>query len=51
MEPYLRFVPPIWCLQGETLGKTTKGLVEPIQAQGNIGSAGLGWPQGRLKHR
>nr|XP_011464034.1 PREDICTED: uncharacterized protein LOC101311571 isoform X1 [Fragaria vesca subsp. vesca] len=37
--------------EGETLGKTTKGLVEPIQAQGNIGSAGLGWPQGRLKHR
>ncbi|KAK9926841.1 hypothetical protein M0R45_024050 [Rubus argutus] len=37
--------------EGETLGKTTKGLVEPIQAQGNIGSAGLGWPQGTLKHR
>ncbi|XP_062028076.1 uncharacterized protein LOC133743991 [Rosa rugosa] len=36
--------------EGETLGKTTKGLVEPIQAQGNIGSAGLGWPRGRLNH-
>ncbi|KAM1322511.1 hypothetical protein ACFX2I_015290 [Malus domestica] len=33
--------------EGETLGKTTNGLAEPIQAHGNIGSAGLGWPQGR----
>ncbi|KAK0587170.1 hypothetical protein LWI29_018608 [Acer saccharum] len=33
--------------EGEALGSTTKGLVEPIQAIGNIGSAGLGWPQGR----
>ncbi|KAL5577689.1 hypothetical protein UlMin_019388 [Ulmus minor] len=35
--------------QGEALGKTTKGLVEPIQAEGNIGNAGLGWPRGRSK--
>ncbi|KAK1564973.1 hypothetical protein Q3G72_016044 [Acer saccharum] len=33
--------------EGEALGSTTKGLVEPIQAIGNIGSAGLGWPHGR----
>ncbi|XP_062116181.1 uncharacterized protein LOC133830264 isoform X2 [Humulus lupulus] len=33
--------------EGETLGKTMKGLVEPIQAEGNIGSAGLGYPKGR----
>ncbi|TXG50226.1 hypothetical protein EZV62_022750 [Acer yangbiense] len=33
--------------EGEALGSTTEGLVEPIQAIGNIGSAGLGWPQGR----
>ncbi|KAH7528425.1 hypothetical protein FEM48_Zijuj05G0070800 [Ziziphus jujuba var. spinosa] len=37
--------------EGEALGKTTKGLLEPIQAEGNIGSAGLGWPQGRSKQR
>ncbi|KAF3437483.1 hypothetical protein FNV43_RR20236 [Rhamnella rubrinervis] len=36
--------------EGEALGKTTKGLVEPIQAQGNIGSAGLGWPLRTSKH-
>ncbi|KAL5577686.1 hypothetical protein UlMin_019385 [Ulmus minor] len=35
--------------QGEALGKSTKGLVEPIQAEGNIGNAGLGWPRGRSK--
>ncbi|PQP99542.1 uncharacterized protein Pyn_14533 [Prunus yedoensis var. nudiflora] len=36
--------------EGEALGKSTKGLVEPIQAHSNIGNAGLGWPQGRFKH-
>ncbi|ONI08280.1 hypothetical protein PRUPE_5G169300 [Prunus persica] len=35
--------------EGEALGKSTKGLVEPIQAHSNIGNAGLGWPQGRFK--
>ncbi|KDO69527.1 hypothetical protein CISIN_1g011642mg [Citrus sinensis] len=36
--------------EGETLGNSTKGLVEPLEAIGNIGNAGLGWPQGRTKH-
>lgn len=36
--------------EGEALGNTTKGLVEPIKAVGNMGNAGLGWPQGRMKH-
>jgi len=36
-------------VQGEALGNTTKGLVEPIKAVGNMGNAGLGWPQGRMK--
>ncbi|XP_057442911.1 uncharacterized protein LOC130734483 isoform X2 [Lotus japonicus] len=31
--------------EGEGLGNSTKGLVEPIQPVGNIGSAGLGWPR------
>lgn len=31
--------------EGEGLGSSTKGLVEPIQPVGNIGSAGLGWPR------
>ncbi|XP_019432187.1 PREDICTED: angiogenic factor with G patch and FHA domains 1 isoform X2 [Lupinus angustifolius] len=31
--------------EGEGLGRSTKGLVEPIQPAGNIGSAGLGWPR------
>lgn len=35
--------------EGEALGNTTKGLVEPIKAVGNMGNAGLGWPQGRMK--
>lgn len=35
--------------EGEGLGNTTKGLVEPIQAVGNVGNAGLGWPQGIAK--
>ncbi|WJX33082.1 hypothetical protein P8452_21333 [Trifolium repens] len=30
--------------EGEGLGSSTKGMVEPIQPVGNIGSAGLGWP-------
>ncbi|EOY20866.1 hypothetical protein QUC31_007067 [Theobroma cacao] len=33
--------------EGEALGSTTKGLTEPLQPIGNIGSAGLGWPQTR----
>jgi len=37
-------------VQGEALGNTTKGLVEPIKAVGNMGNAGLGWPQGRMNH-
>ncbi|XP_030937928.1 uncharacterized protein LOC115963168 isoform X4 [Quercus lobata] len=36
--------------EGEGLGSTTKGMVEPIQAVGNVGNAGLGWPQGIAKH-
>lgn len=36
--------------EGESLGSSTKGLVEPLEAIGNIGNAGLGWPQGRTKH-
>ncbi|KAK2388847.1 D111/G-patch domain-containing protein [Trifolium repens] len=31
--------------EGEGLGSSTKGMVEPIQPVGNIGSAGLGWPR------
>ncbi|XP_015954572.1 uncharacterized protein LOC107478930 isoform X2 [Arachis duranensis] len=31
--------------EGEGLGSSTKGLLEPIQPVGNIGSAGLGWPR------
>ncbi|CAK8566737.1 unnamed protein product [Lathyrus sativus] len=30
---------------GEGLGNSTKGMVEPIQPVGNTGSAGLGWPR------
>ncbi|XP_022738177.1 uncharacterized protein LOC111290923 isoform X3 [Durio zibethinus] len=33
--------------EGEALGSTTKGLTEPLQPIGNIGNAGLGWPQRR----
>ncbi|KAE8676152.1 galactinol--sucrose galactosyltransferase-like [Hibiscus syriacus] len=33
--------------EGEALGSTTKGLTEPLQLIGNIGNAGLGWPQTR----
>ncbi|PKI59110.1 hypothetical protein CRG98_020476 [Punica granatum] len=36
--------------EGEALGSSTKGLLEPIRAVGNVGSAGLGWPQ-RAKHK
>lgn len=32
-------------VQGEGLGNSTKGMVEPIQPVGNTGSAGLGWPR------
>ncbi|CAI8597623.1 unnamed protein product [Vicia faba] len=31
--------------EGEGLGNSTKGMVEPIQPVGNTGSAGLGWPR------
>ncbi|KAG8638779.1 hypothetical protein MANES_14G062600v8 [Manihot esculenta] len=34
--------------EGEGLGNTRKGLINPIQAVGNVGSAGLGWPRGRM---
>ncbi|KAG4207782.1 hypothetical protein ERO13_A03G091750v2 [Gossypium hirsutum] len=33
--------------EGEALGNTIKGLTEPLQPTGNIGNAGLGWPQTR----
>ncbi|XP_010447131.1 PREDICTED: uncharacterized protein LOC104729820 isoform X1 [Camelina sativa] len=35
--------------EGETLGKNSKGLVEPVQAVGNTGNVGLGFPQRRRK--
>ncbi|XP_022921822.1 SUPPRESSOR OF ABI3-5 isoform X4 [Cucurbita moschata] len=35
--------------EGEGLGNSMKGMVEPLQAVGNIGNAGLGWPQGTKK--
>ncbi|GLU20759.1 hypothetical protein SLE2022_369410 [Rubroshorea leprosula] len=31
--------------EGEALGSTRKGLKHPLQPVGNIGNAGLGWPQ------
>ncbi|XP_020520803.1 uncharacterized protein LOC18430762 isoform X2 [Amborella trichopoda] len=34
--------------EGQALGKGTKGLLEPLQAVGNKGSAGLGWKSGRV---
>ncbi|CAN1347895.1 hypothetical protein LINPERPRIM_LOCUS41275 [Linum perenne] len=38
--------------EGEGLGSSRKGLVEPIQAVGNTGNAGLGWPKSnKRKHR
>ncbi|XP_056859826.1 uncharacterized protein LOC108842331 isoform X1 [Raphanus sativus] len=37
--------------EGETLGKNAKGLVEPIQAVGNTGNVGLGFPQRRRRDR
>ncbi|XVF41735.1 hypothetical protein PTKIN_Ptkin01aG0303900 [Pterospermum kingtungense] len=33
--------------EGEALGSSIKGLTEPLQPTGNIGNAGLGWPQTR----
>ncbi|XP_010251134.1 PREDICTED: RNA-binding protein 10 isoform X2 [Nelumbo nucifera] len=33
--------------EGEALGNSTKGLLEPLQAVGNKGYAGLGWDQSR----
>ncbi|KAL7098440.1 hypothetical protein ACP275_09G018100 [Erythranthe tilingii] len=35
--------------EGETLGLSMKGLSEPIQANGNKGTAGLGWDNGWKK--
>ncbi|XP_060204587.1 uncharacterized protein LOC132632613 [Lycium barbarum] len=35
--------------EGETLGCSNKGLIEPLQATGNKGSAGLGWNDERRK--
>lgn len=37
--------------EGEGLGKSTKGMVEPLQSVGNVGNAGLGWPEGIKKLR
>ncbi|XP_048138294.1 SUPPRESSOR OF ABI3-5 isoform X4 [Rhodamnia argentea] len=37
--------------EGEGLGRTVKGSVEPVQAVGNVGSTGLGWPQSRTKRQ
>ncbi|XP_052176332.1 uncharacterized protein LOC127790734 isoform X2 [Diospyros lotus] len=36
--------------EGEALGSSSKGLIEPIKAVGNKGTAGLGWDQSRRKH-
>ncbi|KAL2482512.1 G-patch domain-containing protein [Forsythia ovata] len=33
--------------EGEALGRGTNGLIEPLQAIGNKGNAGLGWDDGR----
>ncbi|KAL5723909.1 hypothetical protein ACHQM5_007243 [Ranunculus cassubicifolius] len=33
--------------EGEALGKTSNGLVQPLEAVGNTGLAGLGWNQQR----
>ncbi|XP_058194118.1 uncharacterized protein LOC131310885 isoform X1 [Rhododendron vialii] len=33
--------------EGEALGSSTKGLVEPLKAVGNKGNAGLGWDHSR----
>ncbi|XP_065875049.1 uncharacterized protein [Euphorbia lathyris] len=33
--------------EGEALGNTRKGLIKPIEAVGNVGNAGLGWPHSR----
>ncbi|OMP12114.1 hypothetical protein CCACVL1_00121 [Corchorus capsularis] len=33
--------------EGDALGSSTKGLTEPLQPIGNMGNAGLGWPQTR----
>lgn len=35
--------------EGEALGCSNKGLIEPLQATGNKGSAGLGWNDERRK--
>ncbi|XP_016512897.1 uncharacterized protein LOC107829936 isoform X1 [Nicotiana tabacum] len=35
--------------EGEALGRSNNGLIEPLQATGNKGSAGLGWNDERRK--
>ncbi|KAI5674006.1 hypothetical protein M9H77_14370 [Catharanthus roseus] len=37
--------------EGEALGKSNKGLLEPLQAIGNKGNAGLGWDNNKKKHK
>ncbi|KAF5207935.1 G-patch domain-containing protein [Thalictrum thalictroides] len=37
--------------EGEALGKSTKGLLQPLEAVGNKGLAGLGWNQCRPDNR
>ncbi|PIA61775.1 hypothetical protein AQUCO_00200043v1 [Aquilegia coerulea] len=37
--------------EGEALGKSTKGLLQPLEAVGNKGLAGLGWNQHRPDNR
>ncbi|RVW52971.1 hypothetical protein CK203_072699 [Vitis vinifera] len=36
--------------EGEALGNTAKGLLEPLEAVANRGNAGLGWTHSRMKH-
>ncbi|KAL6318570.1 hypothetical protein AAG906_000648 [Vitis piasezkii] len=36
--------------EGEALGNTAKGLLEPLEAVANRGNAGLGWIHSRMKH-
>ncbi|KAI3773596.1 hypothetical protein L1987_48126 [Smallanthus sonchifolius] len=37
--------------EGEALGSSMKGITEPLQAVGNIGSSGLGWNQNSNRNR
>lgn len=36
--------------EGDSLGSSSKGLRQPLQAVGNKGNAGLGWDQNRRRH-